>query len=160
VVGHTWRFVNKQGGPDRRFNNNAQQPVCLYGELTFTSPGGLNCLLHLSNPEAGERFVKVDEVLRSYDATRLGLKSFKSLAEAKRWPARALVISFLICGIALSAVALWQIPAVRSEIENAFRPPAATSQPIAPVYQPALQPAVTPMARDPAPIPRDRPIRR
>jgi hypothetical protein len=28
IVDQTWRYVNKQGGPDRRFNNNRQIPVC------------------------------------------------------------------------------------------------------------------------------------
>lgn len=36
VVDHTWRFVNKNGGPDRRFNNNRQIPICAYQELDFT----------------------------------------------------------------------------------------------------------------------------
>jgi hypothetical protein len=30
VVGHTWKFVRKDGGPDRRFNNNRQLPKCQY----------------------------------------------------------------------------------------------------------------------------------
>ena len=28
VVEQTWQFVNKQGGPDRRFRSNAQLPIC------------------------------------------------------------------------------------------------------------------------------------
>jgi hypothetical protein len=35
VIGHTWRFVRKDGGPDRRFNNNRQLPKCLYQSLRF-----------------------------------------------------------------------------------------------------------------------------
>ncbi len=30
VVGHTWKFVRRDGGPDRRFNGNRQVPVCRY----------------------------------------------------------------------------------------------------------------------------------
>lgn len=41
VVGQTWAKVNKDGSPDRRFANNYAIPVCLYGGLTFTSPGGV-----------------------------------------------------------------------------------------------------------------------
>jgi hypothetical protein len=48
VVGHTWRYVNKNGGPDRRFKNNRQLPVALYEELAFQSPSGLNELYQLS----------------------------------------------------------------------------------------------------------------
>jgi len=32
VVDHTWRYVNKNGGPDRRFNNNRQLPVLQLGD--------------------------------------------------------------------------------------------------------------------------------
>lgn len=48
VVGHTWQYVNKNGGPDRRFKNNRQLPVALYEELAFRSPSGLNELFQLS----------------------------------------------------------------------------------------------------------------
>jgi hypothetical protein len=49
VVDRTWRFVNKKGGPDRRFSNNREIPVCLYGELTLTSRSGVKEVLHVSN---------------------------------------------------------------------------------------------------------------
>ena len=29
VIGHTWKHPNKSGGPDRRFRDNRQLPVCL-----------------------------------------------------------------------------------------------------------------------------------
>lgn len=32
-VGNTWRYVNKSGGPDRRFNDNRQIPIYCYGQL-------------------------------------------------------------------------------------------------------------------------------
>lgn len=35
VVDYAWRFSNKDGGPDRRFNNNRRYPVCLYEEIGF-----------------------------------------------------------------------------------------------------------------------------
>lgn len=50
VVGHTWRYVNKSGGPDRRFNNNRRLPICLYGELELSSTSGLNTVIMFSNP--------------------------------------------------------------------------------------------------------------
>lgn len=34
IIGHTWRHPNKNGGPDRRFSNNVQLPVCAYEEMT------------------------------------------------------------------------------------------------------------------------------
>lgn len=30
VVGYTWRYARRDGGPDRRFNNNRQLPQCRY----------------------------------------------------------------------------------------------------------------------------------
>jgi len=41
VVGQTWKYVNKNGGPDRRFNDNRQIPICLYSEYTLTSDTGV-----------------------------------------------------------------------------------------------------------------------
>jgi len=48
VIDHTWRYVNKNGGPDRRFNNNRQIPICQYEELQITSPTGVGEILQLS----------------------------------------------------------------------------------------------------------------
>lgn len=39
VIDTTWRYVNKSGGPDRRFNNNAQLPVMRYGDLLRIATG-------------------------------------------------------------------------------------------------------------------------
>lgn len=50
-VDTTWRFVNKGGGPDRRFNNNVQLPVLLYGRLELSSRNGLFWVLDASRPE-------------------------------------------------------------------------------------------------------------
>jgi len=35
IVYHRWKFVNKNGTPDRRFNNNRQIPVAQYEELSM-----------------------------------------------------------------------------------------------------------------------------
>jgi hypothetical protein len=37
IVAHAWAKCNKDGSPDRRFRDNYQIPVVLYGSLTFTS---------------------------------------------------------------------------------------------------------------------------
>jgi len=50
VVGQTWRYINKSGGPDRRFKDNRQIPICLYGELELKSTSGLNTVIMFSNP--------------------------------------------------------------------------------------------------------------
>jgi len=52
AVGTTWRFVNKSGGPDLRFNNNRQLPVLGYGELALRSRSGLNTVFQASTPAA------------------------------------------------------------------------------------------------------------
>jgi hypothetical protein len=56
VVDYTWRFVNKNGGPDRRFNNNRQLPVLQLGALTLVSSRGLNIQLNTSNPQGSVAF--------------------------------------------------------------------------------------------------------
>lgn len=48
VVDHTWRYVNKKGGPDRRFNNNEQLPIALYEAVSMKSDTGLNEEVQLS----------------------------------------------------------------------------------------------------------------
>jgi len=48
VVDRTWRYVNKKGGPDRRFNNNREIPVVLYGAILLASKSGLQELFQTS----------------------------------------------------------------------------------------------------------------
>jgi hypothetical protein len=65
VVDHTWQYVNKSGGPDRRFKNNRQLPVCLYNELSLQSESGLNELIQLSKADVAEGFVQaVDDLAK------------------------------------------------------------------------------------------------
>jgi len=56
VVDHTWRYVNKSGGPDRRFKDNPRLPIVLYQEMLFQSPSGLNELIQLSRTGVGDPF--------------------------------------------------------------------------------------------------------
>lgn len=53
-VGETWLYVNKNGGPDRRFSNNKQLPIMLYGVIKISSPNGLNLLFNCSNSASPE----------------------------------------------------------------------------------------------------------
>jgi hypothetical protein len=55
-VGTTWRYVRRDGGPDRRFNNNRQLPILQYGTLAFQSSRGLNILLQASALQASAAF--------------------------------------------------------------------------------------------------------
>lgn len=49
IVGQTWKHPNKNGGPDRRFANNRQLPICLYESIHLRSRNGLNELLQVSS---------------------------------------------------------------------------------------------------------------
>lgn len=49
ITSYTWQYVNKNGTPDKRFNNNRQLPVCLYGYVSITSTSGLDITLSCSN---------------------------------------------------------------------------------------------------------------
>ena len=55
VVGRTWQYVNKGGGPDRRFKNNPEIPIALYEEIHLTSATGLNEVIQVSKIGTGEQ---------------------------------------------------------------------------------------------------------
>ena len=56
IVGETWKYPNKYGGPDRRFNNNYQIPICLYGELKIKTKKGLLLYLMTSRDDGPKLF--------------------------------------------------------------------------------------------------------
>lgn len=56
VVGNTWAKVNKNGGPDKRFKDNYQIPICQYGDINLTSKTGLNEAYSLSCFDKSEKF--------------------------------------------------------------------------------------------------------
>lgn len=58
VLDYTWQYVNKSGGPDKRFKSNKKLPICLYNELHFRSDTGLNELIQLSKATVSEGFVQ------------------------------------------------------------------------------------------------------
>jgi uncharacterized protein len=63
VIGSTWRYVNRDGGPDRRFNDNAQLPVCRYSELEVTTDRGLSLRFLSSRDGVFEAFVTAIQTL-------------------------------------------------------------------------------------------------
>ena len=65
VVGQTWAKVNKNGSPDLRFRDNYQIPVCLYGRLLLTSPGGVEEEYQFSNAEAAGNLSRAFEAYKS-----------------------------------------------------------------------------------------------
>lgn len=56
ILYHVWKHPNKNGGPDRRFSDNYQIPVCLYESIHLTSVNGLNELLQVSRAGVAEPF--------------------------------------------------------------------------------------------------------
>jgi hypothetical protein len=58
IVDWTWKFLNKNGSPDKRFNNNRQLPICLYSQYHFSSATGLNEILTTSRKGAFDNFSK------------------------------------------------------------------------------------------------------
>ena len=74
IVDHTWQYVNKSGGPDRRFSNNRQLPILLYSEVFFTSNRGLNELVQFSKQTAGIDLIgKLEQYKRSAALSRDGV---------------------------------------------------------------------------------------
>jgi hypothetical protein len=45
VIDQTWQYVNRNGGPDRRFKNNRQLPICAYTQLNLSTASGLDIRL-------------------------------------------------------------------------------------------------------------------
>jgi len=63
VVDKTWKYVNKSGGPDRRFKDNRELPVCVYDEISLSSRSGLNEVLQLSRCGIGEELAEAISAL-------------------------------------------------------------------------------------------------
>jgi hypothetical protein len=100
VVGETWRYVNKNGGPDRRFKFNRTLPICSYGEMEFKSESGLNCKIEYSNPSQGDRFSKALEILHR-PGSHIHSKAITSAKAPHRWPSVIFVFFFLLSSAAL-----------------------------------------------------------
>lgn len=59
VVGHTWQYANKNGGPDRRFRDNRQLPIMRYGVIELGSRAGFAVHLETSNRMIAPEFVSL-----------------------------------------------------------------------------------------------------
>lgn len=69
VVDQTWKYVNRNGGPDRRFASNPQLPVTLYEDVRLSSASGLNELLQVSRLGVIEPFVGAAGALATHAST-------------------------------------------------------------------------------------------
>jgi len=57
IAGRTWLYVNKNGGPDKRFGNNREIPIVEYVEADIRSPQGFHVRLHISNTEKANALI-------------------------------------------------------------------------------------------------------
>ena len=56
VVGHAWAKANRDGSPDRRFRDNRQIPIALYGAMHFSTTSGVREAYHVSDCERALSF--------------------------------------------------------------------------------------------------------
>lgn len=108
VVGETWKFLDKHGGPDRRRATNERLAVCLYGELHLRLPNSPGVRMQYSNARAADRLVRFLDALRRADPKVLQAGSMVAYERAQAWPAVALCALFLVCA-ALPVAALTQM---------------------------------------------------
>lgn len=66
VIDHTWKYLNKSGGPDRRFSGNRQLPICRYSEYSFKSDGGLFEIIMTSKTGAMDEFAVFLNLIGGY----------------------------------------------------------------------------------------------
>ena len=67
IIGQTWQYVNKKGGPDKRFKNNRQLPICAYSQLNLSTSDGLD-VRFFSSKEGG--FDALEEALAAIRAAQ------------------------------------------------------------------------------------------
>jgi len=58
IIGYTWKHPNRSGGPDRRFKDNYQIPICEYEAMHLTSDSGVNEIVELSHTGLVEPFAR------------------------------------------------------------------------------------------------------
>ncbi|RUV82596.1 MAG: hypothetical protein E5Y35_06670 [Mesorhizobium sp.] len=86
VVGHTWAHPNKSGGPDRRFKNNRQIPICRYEALRLSSASGLNELVEFSKTNVSQPFCQaITALAQVHGAFRSSPPSAKQRTLAPRF---------------------------------------------------------------------------
>jgi hypothetical protein len=95
-VGTTWRYVAKNGGPDRRFNNNRQLPIMLYGELKLSSGSGLNAQFQCSVPDAAAELSSAIPPLASHSDSDKMAVSFASASQRQAFTRAGLWLSIVV----------------------------------------------------------------
>lgn len=67
VIDHTYKYVNKRGGPDKRFKDNRQIPVCAYSQYEFTSKNGLDETIVTSKLEGMDSLMDAMCEIQNYE---------------------------------------------------------------------------------------------
>lgn len=71
VIGQTWAKANKDGTRDRRFADNFQIPIAVYGQVTFKSDSGLWEEFQFSNPDRLQQFLNsLNAFVTSFDSAK------------------------------------------------------------------------------------------
>jgi len=65
IVGRTWKYVNKNGSPDKRYSYNPEIPIVRYYELTIIVSNKSGYCYYISNVNRGEAFYKAFEDFKS-----------------------------------------------------------------------------------------------
>ncbi|MBT1696180.1 DUF4236 domain-containing protein [Fulvivirgaceae bacterium PWU4] len=63
IVDHTWKYLNKNGDPDMRFNYNPRIPICRYTDYEFESDSGLNEVITTSKRNGMDKFTEFIKVI-------------------------------------------------------------------------------------------------
>lgn len=61
IVGYTWKYVNKNGSPDKRYSYNPKIPIVRYYELTIIVSNNASYCYHISSVNRGETFYNAFE---------------------------------------------------------------------------------------------------
>jgi len=86
VVDRTWLHPNRDGGPDKRYAENRQLPVCLYGDLELRSPSGLLALLQTSRHDVPSHFAQtVTQIAAVMKATRTSTSTDENADAFRPW---------------------------------------------------------------------------
>lgn len=134
VVGHTWKHPNKNGGPDRRFRDNRQIPICLYETIHLRSGSGLNELVEFSQTgkaaafhQGCQRLAGLPKATATQSLPALSFADLISTSERqatapKRHPVRKLLLVPAAVIVGLSAIGIF-VPNRPTELGS----PAASS---------------------------------
>jgi hypothetical protein len=74
IVGQTWQYVNKKGGPDRRFGYNRQIPQVLYQQMVLRGPNEFVKIFHISHVADRSGFdIALDGLRRHLDTATMDI---------------------------------------------------------------------------------------